>query len=128
MACLGVTDADWREFAEAAVHALVLDLAAAAYTRMGDARMLNGVQRLSQRISEGLAAHLAHAAARALLVRLPEQDTAACPCGSSLNESEIFAVKAVRTLFCFSGNPGTCLHALTHVWTKLVLPHKMEAP
>ncbi|BDA44995.1 Intraflagellar transport protein 122 homolog [Coccomyxa sp. Obi] len=67
VACLGVTDADWRNFAEAAVHALVLDLAAAAYTRIGDARMLNAVQRLSQRISEGLAVHLAHAAALALL-------------------------------------------------------------
>ncbi len=77
MACLGVTDADWRDFAEAAVHALVLDLAAAAYTRIGDARMLYAVQRLSQRISEGLAVHLAHAAACALLVSLPGQHKAA---------------------------------------------------
>ncbi|CAL8469254.1 g8795 [Coccomyxa elongata] len=67
VACLGVTNADWRDFAEAAVHALVLDLAAAAYTRIGDARMLNAVQRLSQRILGGLAVHLAHAAACALL-------------------------------------------------------------
>ena len=75
VACLGVTDADWHAFAEAAVHALVLDLAAAAYTRIGDARMLTAVQRLSQRISEGLAVELAHAAAHALLVGLPGQHT-----------------------------------------------------
>lgn len=70
VACLGVTDADWRVIGEAAVQALRLDQAASAYRRIRDSPMLHAVQQLSRLRSEGLPLPLTRAAALAVLVRI----------------------------------------------------------
>ena len=84
VACLGVTESGWQIFAEAAVQALRLDHAAAAYERMHDPRKLHAVQRLNRQISEGLSLPLACAAALSLLVSPPppEKDIEPTPKGA----------------------------------------------
>ena len=68
VACLGVAESNWRLLAQAALQALHLGHAAAAYERMGDTRMLHAVQKLTRQMSDGLSVPLARSAAVSLLV------------------------------------------------------------
>ena len=46
MACLGVTDADWRQLAQEALKALSLDVARKAYMRLRDTRYIDLISRM----------------------------------------------------------------------------------
>jgi hypothetical protein len=68
VACLGVTEGDWRILGQSAMECLDFEIAALAISRLGDKHMLQAAHQLSQQCTAGLSRLLAHAAALAILV------------------------------------------------------------
>lgn len=72
VACLGVTESDWRVLGQQAMQALAIHEAVSAFERVGDARMLHAAQHLAQQCNEGLPRPLAQATALAILVSITQ--------------------------------------------------------